>query len=79
MLANKTVRNVNLTDFGATVNCEDGSSYMGDIVIGCDGVNSKASIRNEMCRLARGECPENFPEAECASKLKYNPPPHNDD
>ncbi|OQD80294.1 hypothetical protein PENANT_c037G04700 [Penicillium antarcticum] len=37
----------------ASVDCEDGSSYHGDVVVGCDGVNSKASTRSEMCRLAK--------------------------
>ncbi|THC93325.1 hypothetical protein EYZ11_007181 [Aspergillus tanneri] len=47
-------------DSGVSVNCEDGSSYHGDVVVGCDGVNSKASTRSEMCRLANEEDPDHF-------------------
>lgn len=62
MLLNKRVLNIDHTDSGVTVNCEDSPSYHGDVV-GCDGVNSKASIRSEMCRLASKEDPEHFPVA----------------
>lgn len=60
MLPNKTVLRIDQTDFGVSVNCEDGSSYHGDVVVGCDGVNSKASTRSEMCRLANEEDPDHF-------------------
>ena len=60
MLLNKVVLTVDHNDSGVTVNCEDGSSYHGDVVVGCDGVNSKASIRREMTRLAREDDPEVF-------------------
>ena len=70
MLLNKIVLNIDHTDSGVTVNCEDGLSYHGDVVVGCDGVNSKASIRNEMCRLASKEDPEHFPEAEKISTYR---------
>ncbi|KAJ5294985.1 FAD binding domain protein [Penicillium antarcticum] len=53
MLPNKTVMRIDQTDSGVSVDCEDGSSYHGDVVVGCDGVNSKASTRSEMCRLAK--------------------------
>lgn len=35
--------------------CEDGTSYTGDILVGADGVNSKA--RSEMWRLADEQDP----------------------
>jgi 2-polyprenyl-6-methoxyphenol hydroxylase-like FAD-dependent oxidoreductase len=41
---------------GVTVICEDGSSYVGDMLAGADGVNSKA--RSEMWRLADEQNPE---------------------
>ncbi|KAJ3498607.1 hypothetical protein NLG97_g983 [Lecanicillium saksenae] len=64
MLVQKEVINVQLTDSSATVRCADGSTYTGDLVVGCDGVNSKASIRNEMWRLARDVSPKWFPETD---------------
>ncbi|KAL4814755.1 hypothetical protein BDW67DRAFT_186313 [Aspergillus spinulosporus] len=60
MLPNKAVLQINQTESGVTVHCEDGSSYHGDIVVGCDGVNSKASTRSEMYRLAQQEDPDQF-------------------
>lgn len=60
MLPNKTVSQIDQTDSGVSVYCQDGSSYHGDVVVGCDGVNSKASTRSEMCRLASEEDPDHF-------------------
>ncbi|KAM5434826.1 hypothetical protein McanCB56680_003103 [Microsporum canis] len=60
MLPNKTVSRIDQTDSGVSVHCQDGSSYHGDVVVGCDGVNSKASTRSEMCRLASEEDPGHF-------------------
>ncbi|KAJ5120787.1 FAD binding domain-containing protein [Penicillium bovifimosum] len=60
MLPNKTVSRIDQTDSGVIVHCQDGSSYHGDVVVGCDGVNSKASTRSEMCRLASEEDPDHF-------------------
>lgn len=62
MLLNKRVASVEHTDTGATVLCEDGSSYTGDVVVGCDGVNSK--VRKEMWRIAGEQDPKVFPEKE---------------
>ncbi|KAB8227203.1 FAD-dependent oxidoreductase [Aspergillus alliaceus] len=59
MLPNKAVLRIDQSDSGVSVYCEDGSSYHGDVVVGCDGVNSKASTRSEMCRLAK-EDPDHF-------------------
>lgn len=70
MLTNKTVKNVDQDDTGVTVCCEDGSSYHGDIVVGCEGVNSRASIRSEMLRLAAEHEPDFFPETEKTSTFK---------
>ena len=67
MLLNKIVRNIDHTESGVTVNCEDGMSYHGDILVGCDGVNSKASVRSEMYRFANKDDPERFSEAERTS------------
>ncbi|KAL5048846.1 hypothetical protein BDW71DRAFT_205078 [Aspergillus fruticulosus] len=53
MLPNKIVLRIDQTDSGVSVYCEDGSSYHGDVVVGCDGVNSKASTRSEMCCFAK--------------------------
>jgi 2-polyprenyl-6-methoxyphenol hydroxylase-like FAD-dependent oxidoreductase len=50
VLLNKRVRSVLHTDTGVTVQCEDGSSVSGDILVGCDGVHSK--VRSEMWRIA---------------------------
>lgn len=70
MLLHKRVLSIDQTDSGVNMDCEDGSSYHGDVVVGCDGVNSKASIRNEMCRLASEENPEYFPEMEKTSMCR---------
>lgn len=66
MLLNKKVKKVWHLEQGVVVECEDGSSYDGDIVIGCDGVHSK--IRQEMWRLAAEDSPDHFPEKERGSK-----------
>ncbi|KAJ5341828.1 FAD binding domain protein [Penicillium brevicompactum] len=52
MLLSKVVQRIDHSEAGIMVHCQDGSSYHGDIVIGCDGINSKASTRAEMFRLA---------------------------
>lgn len=68
MLLNKTVKSVEQDEAGVTVHCEDGSSYRGDILVGCEGVNSKASVRSEMLRLADELDPGFFPESERKSE-----------
>jgi 2-polyprenyl-6-methoxyphenol hydroxylase-like FAD-dependent oxidoreductase len=72
MLLNKTVKSVEHDDSGVTVYCEDGSSYRGDIVVGCDGVNSKASVRSEMWRIASEAEPSFFPEPEKTSECNVD-------
>lgn len=68
LLLNKAVKNIEMTTSGVVAQCEDGSSYSGDIVVGCDGVNSKSSIRSEMWRLAGQIDPEYFPITERTSR-----------
>lgn len=56
ILVGKNLTTVRQHASGVTVFCEDGSSYVGDVLAGADGVNSKA--RSEMWRLADEENPE---------------------
>ncbi|EME38708.1 hypothetical protein DOTSEDRAFT_180559 [Dothistroma septosporum NZE10] len=58
VLPNKRVKSIEHRDANATVYCEDGTSYDGDLVIGCDGVNSK--VRSEMWRIAGQTDPTYF-------------------
>ncbi|EME86943.1 uncharacterized protein MYCFIDRAFT_151927 [Pseudocercospora fijiensis CIRAD86] len=53
LLLNKRLASIDHFDSGVKVHCEDGTSYSGDIVVGCDGVNSK--VRSEMWRIAAQE------------------------
>ncbi|CAK3773367.1 FAD binding domain [Lecanosticta acicola] len=62
LLLNKRVKAVVHSETGVVVECEDGSSYDGDLVVGCDGVHSK--VRQEMWRLAGENNPEHFTEKE---------------
>ncbi|KAH8743184.1 FAD binding domain protein [Diaporthe sp. PMI_573] len=64
IMLNSTVLSIDHTDSGVTVNCEDGSSYYGDVVVGCDGVNSKSSVCREMFCLASKDDAALFPEKE---------------
>jgi 2-polyprenyl-6-methoxyphenol hydroxylase-like FAD-dependent oxidoreductase len=50
ILLGKNLTTVRQRTSGVTVICDDGTSYLGDILAGADGVNSKA--RSEMWRLA---------------------------
>jgi 2-polyprenyl-6-methoxyphenol hydroxylase-like FAD-dependent oxidoreductase len=56
VLLGKNLTTVRQHASGVTVICEDGTSYLGDILAGADGVNSKA--RSEMWRLADEHDPE---------------------
>lgn len=48
VLLNKKVVKVDHSDQGVSVQCRDGTTYAGDVVIGADGVYS--TVRNEMWR-----------------------------
>jgi 2-polyprenyl-6-methoxyphenol hydroxylase-like FAD-dependent oxidoreductase len=50
ILTRKSIIGIEHSETGVTVKCADGSSYVGDIVVGADGVHSK--IREEMWRFA---------------------------
>lgn len=45
-ILNKRVKEIDHLEDGVNVHCDDGTTYSGDIVVGCDGVNSK--VRDEM-------------------------------
>jgi flavin-dependent dehydrogenase len=75
-LLNKRVRRIEHSDSGVTVHCDDGSSYHGDMVVGCDGINSKASTRTEMYRLASATDPEYFSKEERTSTYGLIPKLH---
>ena len=59
VLVNKRVRRITYKDSKPIVACEDGSTYPGDIVVGCDGVHSV--VRQEMWRIADKEAPGKIP------------------
>ncbi|KXS95079.1 hypothetical protein AC578_9584 [Pseudocercospora eumusae] len=62
LLLNKRLASIDHSYAGVKVHCEDGTSYSGDIVVGCDGVNSK--VRSEMWRIAAHEDPTYFTHEE---------------
>lgn len=47
----KRISQVDHNAEGVVAICEDGTAVAGDILVGCDGVNSK--IRNELWRLSQ--------------------------
>jgi len=53
ILINKKVAHVEHSSSRVVVQCSDGTSYSGEIVVGADGISSK--IRREMWRAAEGE------------------------
>ncbi|KAK4495460.1 hypothetical protein PRZ48_013791 [Zasmidium cellare] len=61
-LLDKRVREIVHLDEGVKVHCEDGTTYEGDVVLGCDGVNSK--VRDEMWRIASQVDPTYFTQKE---------------
>lgn len=61
-LLDKRVREIVHLENGVKVHCEDGTTYSGDIVLGCDGVNSK--VRSEMWRIASQTEPDYFSQKE---------------
>lgn len=62
ILLNKRVRSIAYVQSKPVVTCEDGSTYSGDIVVGCDGVHSK--VRGEMWRLTDEEKPGKIPSSD---------------
>lgn len=68
MLLNKNSIRINHSNSGVSVECEDGSRYHGDVLVGCDGVNSRSCVRAEMRRIANEANVHNFPETEEISK-----------
>jgi 2-polyprenyl-6-methoxyphenol hydroxylase-like FAD-dependent oxidoreductase len=62
ILLNKSISKVDQNEDGVTVYCEDGTEYQGDVLAGCDGVNSK--VRSEMWRIADEEKPGAIPKAD---------------
>ncbi|OQE30702.1 hypothetical protein PENFLA_c002G05660 [Penicillium flavigenum] len=53
-LPNKAVLRIDQTNSGVSANCEDGSFYNGNVVVGCDGVDSKASTRRLQRTVSEG-------------------------
>ncbi|WYZ38499.1 hypothetical protein EsH8_III_000413 [Colletotrichum jinshuiense] len=51
----KKLAGITATETGVTVNCDDGSSYSGSVVLGADGVHS--ATRRQMRQLAIAEDP----------------------
>ncbi|KAM3421234.1 hypothetical protein BST61_g1640 [Cercospora zeina] len=62
ILLNKRLANVEHLNTGVKVFCQDGTCYEGDMVVGCDGVNSR--VRSEMWRIADVQEPGAFSEEE---------------
>ncbi len=62
ILVSKRVRNITYENSKPIVACEDGSTYSGDIVVGCDGVRSV--VRQEMWRITDEEQPGKIPSSD---------------
>lgn len=71
VLVNKRVRKITYEDSKPIVACEDGSTYSGDIVVGCDGVHSV--VRQEMWRIADKEEPRKIPVSDKTCKVFCTP------
>jgi 2-polyprenyl-6-methoxyphenol hydroxylase-like FAD-dependent oxidoreductase len=67
ILVNKRVSEVTETAEGVQVHVEDGSTYEGDIVVGCDGVNS--TVREFMWANANKAIPGLIPATEKRCKF----------
>lgn len=66
VLVHKRVVGIETTNGGVLVKTQDGDSFAGDIIAGCDGVHS--SVRREMHRLGTEKSPNYFPKGEEAGK-----------
>lgn len=66
MMLNKHVTTVAQRASGVQVTLRDGSSYVGDILVGADGVHS--TVRKEMWRIAESTRPGYIPESEMTGK-----------
>ncbi|KAE9370063.1 FAD/NAD(P)-binding domain-containing protein [Stipitochalara longipes BDJ] len=62
VFVNKRVRKITYENSKPIVACEDGSTYSGDIVVGCDGVHSV--VRKEMWRITDKEEPGKIPSSD---------------
>ncbi|KAH8896928.1 FAD-binding domain-containing protein [Thozetella sp. PMI_491] len=65
ILTKKHVQRVDVNDHGVVVKTADGSSYVGDILVGADGIHS--SVRGEMWRIANEKAPGWIPIDEPSS------------
>ncbi len=66
VLLNKKVIEIVHFDGGVTVKCADGSEYRGDIVVGADGIHSRA--RREMQRYGEETGPPGLMDRDKNSK-----------
>ncbi|KAE9368350.1 FAD/NAD(P)-binding domain-containing protein [Stipitochalara longipes BDJ] len=53
VLVNKRIESICYESEKGVVTCQDGTKYYGDIIVGCDGVNSM--VRKEMWRISDSE------------------------
>ncbi|OHE97401.1 FAD binding domain-containing protein [Colletotrichum orchidophilum] len=65
----KKLSNVDSTETGVTVTCEDGSKYSGSMIIGADGVHS--TTRRQMRELALAEDPNRAWDPVNPYKIQY--------
>ncbi|GME48263.1 FAD binding domain containing protein [Neofusicoccum parvum] len=71
VMLNKHVTTVAQRASGVQVTLRDGSSYVGDILVGADGVHS--TVRKEMWRIAESTRPGYIPKSEMtAAVTEYN-------
>ena len=70
ILVSKRVRNITYENSKPIVACEDGSTYSGDIVVGCDGVRSV--VRQEMWRITDKEQPGKIPSSDKDCKFSVS-------
>ena len=66
VLVNKRVVGIETTNSGVLVKTQDGDSFAGDIITGCNSVHS--SVCREMHCLGAEKSPNYFPEGKEAGK-----------